>query len=102
MLVIHPKLMKASLLYKQRNKFDPFYSSNIICGHKNGESYVSVIDMLGNKFEKDIVMSGLAEYLCNSLARVYYSPDMDEKAAIDFLSNCMKVISTKNRLCGNL
>ena len=89
------------MLYKKRSEFDPYYTGNIICGHKNGASYVSIIDMYGNKFEKDIVMSGLADFLSCSLARKYYNPNMDEATAKEFLRQCFNVLYTKNRMTGN-
>lgn len=53
--------------YKQRNKFDPYYTINIIGGFKNGTRYLAYVDIYGTLIENNYLMTGFANYLCKPL-----------------------------------
>ena len=66
----------AALCYAKRNTIDPFMIESILCGVKDGKSYLAYADLYGNFFENDYIATSFARYLCPTLIDRHYRNDM--------------------------
>jgi 20S proteasome subunit beta 7 len=59
---------------------------------KDGEKYLAVIDMLGNTYEGNHLVTGLAHYFNNVLFANKWRPDISESEARSLIEECLRVL----------
>jgi len=83
------------VMYSRRNKFNPYYNSNVVAGtdtDKDGEPFLGMIDLIGTTIKENIIATGFGSYIAIPLLREKWSPDMDEGEARALLEDCMKLL----------
>jgi len=91
----------ASIMYKKRSDMNPLWNYNVIAGAKNGQAYLGIVDMYGNKFESSSVSSGIARHFIGPLISNYYNENFDENQAKQFLYEAFKTFYARYKLSGN-
>lgn len=70
-------------------------------GVKNGETYLTTVDMFGNQFTDRYIATSFARYMCPPLIDPRYKEDMSYEEGRELLVECFKVIYSKFKLTTN-
>lgn len=78
---------------------DPLYNSHVIGGvNPDGSKYLASVDMYGNIYEGNHLVTGLAHYFCNVLLANEWKEDLDENGAKKLLEDCMRVLFYRDKM----
>ena len=80
---------------------NPLWNYNVIAGYRNGESYLGIVDLYGNKFEGPVLSSGIARHFIGPLVSNYYNENFDENQAREFLYEAFKTFYARYKMSGN-
>ena len=93
----------ARMHYQRRCKMDPLYNSHILGGINSitGEKYLATVDMHGNIYEGNHLVTGLANYFCNVLLANEWKEDIEENAARELLEKCLRVLFYRDKMASD-
>lgn len=80
------------VMYQRRSKMDPLWNSVVVCGFRDGKSYLGASDMYGSQYEETFAASGLGRHLAIPMLRKAWREDMGEAEARKLLEECMRVL----------
>eukprot|EP00889_Picochlorum_renovo_P005408 jgi/Picre1/32438/NNA_007784.t1 len=89
------------VMYNRRNKFDPLWNSIVVGGLQRGKPFLGTVGMIGTNYTDDTVATGFGNHLARPLMRERHSPDMDEKAAMELLHDCLRVCYYRDKVSVN-
>eukprot|EP01111_Echinosteliopsis_oligospora_P017561 TRINITY_DN765_c0_g1_i1.p1 TRINITY_DN765_c0_g1~~TRINITY_DN765_c0_g1_i1.p1 ORF type:complete len:257 (+),score=81.89 TRINITY_DN765_c0_g1_i1:57-827(+) len=80
------------VMYQRRNKMDPLWNSIVVAGHRDGESFLGHVDLLGTCYKDDYLATGYGAYIALPLIRKAWRPDLTQEEAVRLLEDCMRVM----------
>lgn len=80
------------VMYQRRSKMDPLWNSVVVCGFRDGKSYLGASDLYGSQYEDNFAASGLGRHLAIPMLRKEWREDMGEAEARTLLEKCMRVL----------
>jgi len=80
------------VMYNRRSKMDPLWNSIVVCGFRNGKSYLGTTDLYGTMYEDNFVATGLGAHMALPLMRKGWKEDLTEAEATTLLVDCMRVL----------
>jgi len=85
----------SQVMYNRRSKQDPLWNSCVVAGHHKGESFLATVDLIGTKFEDDLIATGYGGHLAIPLMREAmqkWGTSMTKEQCRETLDNCMRVL----------
>jgi len=80
------------VMYQRRNKFDPLWNYMVVGGHRDGESFLGYVDLVGTSYKDDFIATGYGAYIALPLIRKAWRPDITLEEARKLLEDCMRVL----------
>jgi 20S proteasome subunit beta 7 len=71
---------------------DPLFTNSIYGGFKNNEKFLGLVDMFGNTYQGNYLVTGLAHHFCGVLLENKWREDMSEAEGIKLLEECARVL----------
>ena len=89
----------ANLHFNKRMRVDPYWNSHLVAGvhSKTGEKYLGIVDLYGNTFEGKYLLTGVANYFCNSLLYDAVTDDLTLEKAKELIDNCFRVLYYRDK-----
>ena len=89
----------ANLHFGKRMRVDPYWNSHIVAGidSKTGEKYLGTVDMYGNTYEGKYLLTGLANYFCNSILYDHVTDDLTLEDAKKLMDKCFRALYYRDK-----
>lgn len=88
----------ARMHYEKRNKGNPLWNHHLIGGmDKEGKKFLGVVDLYGNTFEGNHLVTGMAHYFCNVLLANAWHENITEAEAKKLLEDCFRVLFYRDK-----
>jgi len=90
---IHEYLSR--LLYGRRSRMNPLWNSIIVAGFKDGQSFLSYVDLLGTTYSASTLATGYGQYIAQPLLRKAVEGNeetLTEAEAREIMTNALRVL----------
>jgi len=94
-IVMSPRSLHSWLtrvLYNRRSKFDPLWTTMVVGGIENGESFLGYVDKIGTAYQDPIIATGYGSMIATPVLRANYKEDCTEEEAIAQVKEAMKLM----------
>mmetsp|Transcript_4803 Transcript_4803/g.4542 ORF Transcript_4803/g.4542 Transcript_4803/m.4542 type:complete len:171 (+) Transcript_4803:208-720(+) len=93
----------ANVHFNKRMRVDPYYNSHIVAGvdSKSGDKFLGTVDVHGNNFEGNYVLTGIANYFCNAILDGNVTDDLTLEGARELMTKCFTVLYYKDKSQGD-
>ena len=93
----------ANVHFNKRMRVDPYYNSHIVAGihSKTGEKFLGTVDVHGNNFEGEYLLTGIASYFCNSILSDNVNADLTLEGAKELMNKCFTVLYYRDKTQGD-
>uniref|UniRef100_A0A6S8AP70 Proteasome subunit beta n=1 Tax=Aureoumbra lagunensis TaxID=44058 RepID=A0A6S8AP70_9STRA len=81
-----------TVMYNRRSKLNPLWNQLVVGGHKDGESFLGVVDLRGTAYTDDVVATGYGAHLAMPVMRNKWRPGLEEGEARNLLEDCLRVL----------
>jgi len=89
------------LMYQRRNKGDPLWNSVVVCGFREGKSFLGTVDLVGTCYKDDYIATGYGAYIALPLIRRAWTPDLTREQAIKLVEDCLRVLFYRDARSSN-
>ena len=93
----------ANMHFNKRMRVDPYYNSHIVAGihSKTGEKFLGTVDVHGNNFEGEYLLTGIANYFCNSILADHVTPELTLEGAKELMNKCFTALYYRDKTQGD-
>ncbi len=93
----------ANVHFNKRMRVDPYYNSHIVAGidSNTGEKFLGTVDVYGNNFEGNYLLTGIANYFCNSILDGNVTEDLTLEGAKALMAKCFTVLYYRDKTQGD-